>query len=235
MTEVDSNSLGRTSDIRTKNQAFGQLLTQGSLRAILPACLPLLVYRLSVNDFGLGDLAVIGVTIVMAGPVEWVIHRYGLHAPKDSFRTRRLTTSNGHTEHHLDPMELKWVLLPAIRAAFFMPMIALFTALWALPLLMILDGGLAAPFATAVLGAWLSLAHYEWLHLLIHARYRMKSRFYDRLSRNHRQHHYRNENYWLGITSNLGDRIMRTLPASNDAVEISHTARTLEAEARTLD
>ena len=27
-------------------------------------------------------------------------------------------------------------------------------------------------------------------------------------------HHFRNEDHWLGVTSNLGDRIMRTLPKS---------------------
>jgi hypothetical protein len=47
------------------------------------------------------------------------------------------------------------------------------------------------------------------------------------LARNHRRHHYRNERYWLGVTSNAGDRLMRTLPKADDDVPRSETARTL--------
>jgi hypothetical protein len=72
-----------------------------------------------------------------------------------------------------------------------------------------------------------ALAHYEWTHLLVHSRYRPKSRFYARLSRNHRLHHFRNERYWLGVTSNSGDRILRTLPRAKTDVPLSETARTL--------
>jgi sterol desaturase/sphingolipid hydroxylase (fatty acid hydroxylase superfamily) len=73
--------------------------------------------------------------------------------------------------------------------------------------------------------------HYEWTHLLIHTAYRPRTRFYARLSRNHRRHHYRNEGYWLGVTSNLGDRLLGTLPAADERVPLSATARTLGADA----
>ena len=75
--------------------------------------------------------------------------------------------------------------------------------------------------------AYLSLAHYEWVHLMVHTRYRPKTRFYRRLATNHRLHHYRNEKYWLGVTSNLGDRLLGTYPAEKSDVPLSDTARTL--------
>ena len=71
------------------------------------------------------------------------------------------------------------------------------------------------------------MAHYEWVHLLVHTRYRPRSRYYRRLARNHRLHHYRNEDYWLGVTSNLGDRLLRTYPTHKTDVPLSPTARTL--------
>ena len=42
-----------------------------------------------------------------------------------------------------------------------------------------------------------------------------------------RLHHYRNENYWLGVSSNTGDRLLRTLPKHKTDVPLSETARTL--------
>jgi sterol desaturase/sphingolipid hydroxylase (fatty acid hydroxylase superfamily) len=134
----------------------------------------------------------------------------------DAWTTRTLGTGNGHRRHHLDPPDLDWL-----------------TALWVVPAMLVLgwlaDGvGLLAPALTAILCATLALGHYEWTHLLEHSSYRPRTRYYRRLARNHRLHHFRNERYWLGITSNLGDRLMSTLPDHPPEVPLSETARTLE-------
>ena len=97
-----------------------------------------------------------------------------------------------------------------------------------LPLLWLLDGALLAPYLTALLAAYVSLAHYEWVHLMVHTRVKLRTPYYKRLATNHRLHHYRNEHYWLGVTSNLGDRVLGTYPASKSDVPLSDTARTLE-------
>ena len=57
-----------------------------------------------------------------------------------------------------------------------------------------------------------ALAHYEWSHLLFHTAYRPRTARYRRLKANHRRHHWRDERAWLGITSDLADRILHTLP-----------------------
>ncbi|MDX2168661.1 MAG: fatty acid hydroxylase family protein, partial [Deltaproteobacteria bacterium] len=49
---------------------------------------------------------------------------------------------------------------------------------------------------------------------------------YQRLWRNHRLHHFKNEHYWFGVTMLSGDRLLRTAPAVKD-VETSPTARNL--------
>ena len=87
--------------------------------------------------------------------------------------------------------------------------------MWAVPVALLADGAVAAPWLTAVVLAQVALAHYEWVHLLVHTRYRPRSRYYRRLARNHRLHHFRDERSWLGVTSNLGDRLLRTYPARN--------------------
>ena len=41
--------------------------------------------------------------------------------------------------------------------------------------------------------------------------------FYRRLWRNHRLHHFQNENYWFGLTMLTGDRLLETQPPKEKA------------------
>ena len=68
--------------------------------------------------------------------------------------------------------------------------------------------------------------HYEWVHYMVHTRYKPKSKIYNRLWKNHRLHHFMNENYWYGVSMLSGDKLLRTGPA-RDEVEPSPTCRTL--------
>lgn len=222
----------RATDLRTKRQVASVYFAQGSPRVITLAVLVALVVRLLVGSWGWADLVISGVTVVLVGVVEWVIHLFLLHAPEDAWTSRRLGTGSGHRLHHLDPPDIEWLLLRGVDAGVFVVLIAAWTAAWSIPTAFLLgrlvDGvGLLGPFLTGVFLAYLSLAHYEWTHLLVHTRYRPRTRYYRRLARNHRRHHYRNERYWLGVTSNLGDRLLRTYPADAADVPLSDTARTL--------
>ncbi len=222
----------RSNEFATKREVARVFLGQGSPRVIAVVALGLLVARPLAGDASWADLVVLATTALLVGPVEWFIHRYLLHAPSDAWTSRRLGTGSGHREHHLDPPAVEWLLLRGIDAAVFAVLIAIGTAAWSIPAvavvgLVVPGQGLLAPYLTAVLAAVLALGHYEWTHLLVHTRYRPRTRYYRRLARNHRRHHYRNEEYWLGVTSNLGDRLMRTYPADATDVPISATARTL--------
>jgi hypothetical protein len=44
--------------------------------------------------------------------------------------------------------------------------------------------------------------------------------------REHRWHHFRNENYWWGVSMGMGDRLFRTAPAVEETGR-SGTAATL--------
>ena len=72
---------------------------------------------------------------------------------------------------------------------------------------------------------------YEWLHYLIHSEYKPRTAPYRALWRHHRLHHYKNEQYWFGVTSTAADRALRTAPAPNE-VETSPTARDLLGTSR---
>ena len=82
---------------------------------------------------------------------------------------------------------------------------------------------------------------YEWVHFLIHTRYRPRTWWFRRLWRNHRLHHFRNERHWYGVTMLAADRVLGTagdeqsVPASPtraDAQRPSNAARGARARRR---
>ena len=216
----------RATDLASKRAVAAVYFARASTRLAVGAALVALAVRVIVGQWGIGDVLIVAGTALLTGPVEWVIHLVLLHAPENSYRMRVMGTGVGHRRHHLDPPDLGWIMLTTRDMATFLPMLAVFSAGWSLPVLFVADQPVLPGVLTAVTAGWIGLAHYEWTHLLIHTRYRCRSRRYARLARNHRLHHYRNERYWLGITSNLGDRVLRTLPKRTD-VPLSDTARTL--------
>jgi hypothetical protein len=222
----------RSNDLANKREIALAFFGQPSPRVITAVVAVVAVTRIAGGAPSWADLMVVAATLVLIGPVEWFIHLHLLHAPEEAWTSRRLGTGAGHREHHIDPPLVRWLLLSGVDAAVFSVMIAIGTAAWSVPAVAVLatlvpGQGLLAPYLTALLAATLALGHYEWTHLFVHTRYRPRTRYYRRLARNHRRHHYRNENYWLGVTSNVGDRIMRTYPADTSDVPLSETARTL--------
>ena len=162
------------------------------------------------------------------------VHRAGrvghprrlLHSDPDSFQARKFGAGVSHRKHHLDPPELEHLLLSGSDAGVH-GAVGISSLAWAVPLLWLTGLDVFPAALTAVAASHVGLANYEWTHLMVHTRYRPKTRFMARLARNHRLHHYRNEEHWLGVTSNLGDRILGTLPKTKTDVALSETARTL--------
>jgi hypothetical protein len=218
----------RSSDLTTKRAIVALFAGRRSAQVLAGAFATLAVARVALGGPpGRGDVIVIAVTIAITGTVEWVIHKYLLHAPLDSWATRTLGTGSGHHRHHLDPTDIEWLLLRGLDAGVFVTAFGAFTAMWAVPLLWITGSSIVGGFLTAWAVAAAGLIHYEWVHLMVHTRYRPRTRFYKALARNHRLHHFRNERYWLGVTSNTGDRLLGTLPKHKSDVPLSDTARTL--------
>ncbi len=224
---ASSAAVRRADQLATKRATWQVFRTSPSGRVIVPVVAVAVCVRFVVAEWGRGDVAVVAAVAVLTGPVEWFIHRFLLHAPADAWTSRRLGTGAGHREHHVDPPELQWLLLRGIDAAVFLVLLGVVTLVWAPVLTLTIGGGVWPSVITAYAVTAAGLGHYEWTHLLVHTRYRPRTRFYARLARNHRRHHYRNEWYWLGVTSNLGDRVLRTYPATAGAVPLSGTARTL--------
>lgn len=189
--------------------------------------LPLLLgVRIAVGGFSWADLLVIPVILATQPFAEWLIHVYLLHfKPMKIFgRNFDLQIAKFHRAHHRDPWKLDLVFIP--RRAGWVGLAILAMAWFAFsPSPQIALSG--------VVGTVLTTFVYEWTHYLTHTAYRPRTELYRNLWRYHRLHHFKNEHYWQGVTTHLGDRLLGTLP-DHTKVPNSPTCRTLGVEAPDL-
>jgi hypothetical protein len=215
-------------DLRSLGACWRQFLAHFSPRAAIVAVIIALAGRVYVGGWSWRDLLPPLLLFAAQPFVEWAIHKYLLHLPPLKVRGRRveLYGSIQHRNHHVDPADLRRVLLKPIEVISFLVQIAMVIALISLAVAALI-GSEAWPLAlTAVAFAYLGLLRYEWSHFLIHTPYVPRTRWYRAIWRNHRLHHFKHENYWMGVSSNLGDRVLGTNPDQR-SIPKSPTARTL--------
>ncbi len=200
-------------------QAFGQFWAHDSPRVLIPLSAAALLARAGLGDWKRRDLGIVAAILGAEPFTEWLIHVLVLHFRPRTWRRRVIDPllARKHREHHLDPRDpdLIFVPMPVLRVA-----LPAAVAGWALG-----ERDLRRA-STGVATSYAMLTVYEWTHFLIHSTYRPRHRLYRRIWRAHRLHHFRNEHYWFGVTTNLGDRILGTYP-ERDRVDRSATARTL--------
>ncbi|MFQ5557353.1 MAG: sterol desaturase family protein [Acidimicrobiales bacterium] len=215
-------------DLATKREAFAVFRRWRSPQLIALGLTVAMSARLIAGHWTLWDLPAAAVVFVITPFTEWAIHLHLFHADPRSLPARHLGVGSGHRRHHLDPGAIEWLLLTGADAAVFQLLVVVVVVAITVPPLWLLGAPPAAPALSAAVLALTKLLEYEWDHFLFHTAYRPRTRWYRRLERNHRLHHWRNENYWLGVTVNLGDRLLRTYPRTTTDVPMSATARTLD-------
>jgi hypothetical protein len=217
-----SEGAGIGASPRTIREALPVFLHHASPRILLVCLAAAAAARVAIGGFSRWDaLPLLGIALYW--PIqEWLIHVFILHAkPKRIFgRTFDGRVPRKHRAHHAEPWRLELLFIPMHSFAYSIPILL---ALWWLvtPTVALALTGITAHFALAL--------HYEWVHFLVHTRVQPQSAYYQRLWRNHRRHHFKNEHYWFGVTMLGGDRLLRTGPELA-SVPTSKTARTLGAE-----
>ena len=194
----------------------------GSPRIIFLIAAATVVARFVVGRWSYGDIAVAGGILIVEPFLEWIIHVYGLHAKPRTVAGRRLDPlyARRHRMHHRDPRNVPLVFVPLpVLAGFLVTLGAI--AYFAFPPLELK--------LTAYMTMTTFLFGYEWTHFLIHSTYVPRSWAFRTVWRNHILHHYKNEQYWFGVTNPISDLVLRTYPA-RDAVPTSPTARSLGVE-----
>lgn len=194
---------------RERGAALRLFWRQPSPLLISAFVLGLGLWRLSLAPPGWKD-AVAALAVLLLFPLnEWLIHVCLLHyRPRRLFgRTIDFYLPLTHRRHHADPWNLRWVLIPLHVHALTLPAVALL--LWAL-----------WPWKELVLSAEVSYLllglHYEWVHYLAHIPWCPDLAHYRRRVREHRYHHFRNENYWWGVSMGSADRLLGTAPPVED-------------------
>ena len=177
---------------------------------LLIACAVALATRVYVGQWSIYDLVVVAVILFSWPLQEWFVHAQLEHfKPFKLFgRTIEFVITRTHRAHHLNPWDPKFGLSPPhvmVMYFLFLPLICYLTA--PLPLAI-----------TATATTLIMILNYEWVHYLIHTSYQPRTRLYKRLWRHHRLHHFKNEQFWFGLTMLSGDTFMNTNPQPSEAV-----------------
>ncbi len=215
----------------TLGDCFRGFLRQPSPPYLFGAVALVLALRIPQGAWSWRDAVMAAGLLAVTPFVEWAIHVYLLHSAPFTLLGRRIEmpTAREHRTHHEAPAVLDGVLLPVYGVLVFLPLIALVNWALSFPIAFVLGGPRLAYASTGVLVSFAILASYEWTHFLIHTPYAAWHRYFQAIWRNHRLHHFKNERYWFGVTSTVGDRVIGTLPDQR-SVERSPTARSLRAE-----
>lgn len=220
----------RRPEVLTLGDCWRAFLRRDSPKLLATAILAALVLRGLLGDLSWRDAVWVAGLVAVTPPIEWLIHVHLLHAkPRRIGRfTLDLTAAREHRAHHESPSVLDGVLIPAYAVVLFVAMIALTVWVMSFPIALILGGDRLAQAGTGLVVAYLILFSYEWSHFLIHTPYRPRSRYFRSIWRGHHLHHFKNEHYWFGVTSTVGDRLLGTAPDQSEVAK-STTARTLGA------
>lgn len=184
--------------------------------------------RIALGGWRWWDLGIAGIVLGMQPFTEWLIHVFVLHAKPKQVGSIKIDglLARKHRQHHANPKIIGLVLVP--RRAL------VTSVLTAVPLYWLITGmnwRLAVSWLVVAYGMFLT---YEWVHFLIHSSYKPKRWYYRYIYKAHRLHHFRNENYWYGVTVHLADHVLRTFP-EKEAVPVSETAFTLGVDVPTVE
>jgi sterol desaturase/sphingolipid hydroxylase (fatty acid hydroxylase superfamily) len=181
---------------------------------------------------GLISMSWIGVTYnmllsMLAGMLffalsEYLTHRFIFHvkAPKNPYLLKFMKRI--HYDHHIDPNDLHLLFLPLWYS---LPNFLIVSAIF-----YFFSGNL--PYSAACgTGMMSMLLIYEWKHYVVaHRPIKPKTKFGQWVKKVHILHHYKNENYWYGVSTPFADFLFGTFKNEKE-VETSKTARDLEKRA----
>ena len=149
---------------------------------------------------------------------EYIIHRFVFHidTPKNPFLLKLIKRL--HYDHHVDPTDLSLLFLPVW---FSLPNFAILSAVFYL-----ITGSfqLMIAFLTGVI---LYFLFYEWKHYIAHKPIQPLTAMGKKVKKAHLWHHFKNENYWFGVSHTTIDKTMGTYKDQKN-VEKSATAKNLE-------
>jgi sterol desaturase/sphingolipid hydroxylase (fatty acid hydroxylase superfamily) len=152
---------------------------------------------------------------------EYFTHRFFFHikAPKNPLFLRFMKRI--HYDHHTEPNNLKLLFLPLWYS---LPGFLILSFLF---YLVSQNVSQTIGFGTGLMAM---LLVYEWKHYVAHRPIKPKTKFGRWVKKVHLLHHYKNENFWYGVSTPFADYLFGTF-GNEKEVETSKTAKDLEKRA----
>lgn len=204
----------------TLGEAFAEFVRHPSPWMIASVLVGALVARVVVGQWSWTDLVAPAVYVALFPVQEWLIHVFVLHWKPRQVGGLTVDTqlARKHREHHMAPRDVPLVFIP------WQTLIGVIAATVVLPLWLFPTTGQALTFMMTIGVMGLG---YEWIHYLVHTDYKPRTRAYRAVYKHHRLHHFKNENYWLTVTTaHSADRLFGTDP-DPATVPTSATAKNL--------
>lgn len=212
------------SSVRSLRQATSMFAGRPSPRLFVGAVVATASARSLLGRWGRRDVAAVSAVVAARPFAEWLIHRHVLHSPAVIVRGHSIDLGAAHRRHHREPADIDFVLVAPRYARHYVAGWAAIAG--ALAVVMPGRRGRLRPMLSGLSAAYASLVAYEWTHFLIHTAWRPRHRWLRQRRAQHRRHHFRSEHYWFGVTTSIGDKVLRTAPAPGSVAQ-SPTARTL--------
>jgi sterol desaturase/sphingolipid hydroxylase (fatty acid hydroxylase superfamily) len=167
-------------------------------------------------------LLAFAVSLVLFTFGEYMTHRFIFHMkpPKSAFLLKLIKRI--HYDHHVYPNDLKLLFLPLWYS---IPNMLIISSVFYL-----ITRSLPLTVAFAV-GLMCTLMVYEWKHYIAHRPIKPKTKFGKWLKKTHILHHFKNENYWYGVSNPVFDIVFGTSKDEKD-VPTSETAKNLEKKGK---
>lgn len=186
---------------------------------LIMSCLFLISFGYMMLNFT--SIIILGTFILgmmMYSLAEYLIHRFVFHLkpPKSAFLLKMLKRL--HYDHHAHPNELHLLFLPLWYSV---PNIAVAAAIF-----YVISSSVVMTNAFTA-GIMFFLLYYEWKHYIAHRPLQPISPWGCWMKKVHLLHHFKNENYWYGVTSPAYDYLMGTFKNQKDVAQ-SKTAKNLE-------
>ena len=207
------------STIRTHREAVRVFFSKRGPKTIRNIAIGSWLARALLGPPGPRDVVAAATAIAVWPLQEWLLHKYVLH-----WRPRTIAGveidpafSRAHRKHHVDPRDVDTTLLPIATIHGAAPVAA---AGW-----LALFGPTRAALTAMATYTTMTL-FYEWTHFIVHTNVKPRTKYGERVRRNHRLHHYRHEGSWFAFTVPAIDRWFGTDP-DPDTIAKSPTAMDL--------
>ncbi|MEE6450344.1 sterol desaturase family protein [Gottfriedia acidiceleris] len=149
---------------------------------------------------------------------EYVTHRFIFHikAPKNKLLLKFMKRI--HYDHHMYPDDLKLLFLPIWYSIPNLGSLCIIYFLISKDLIQTIAFGSGLIFMLLV---------YEWKHYVAHKPIKPLTKVGRQIKKLHILHHFKNENFWYGVSTPIFDGIFGTLKDEKEVVT-SNTAKALE-------